>query len=124
MSRRADLAELATLDEYAAAVDAVVHTLADARLVTTSVEDRTGRQAIEISHEALIRAWPRLRGWIDDDRAALRIHRRLTEAAQEWQERGHDADVLYRGARLAAAREWRNASRSLNALEREFLDAS
>ena len=39
---------------------------------------------VDVSHEALIRGWPRLRGWIEEDRAGLRLHRRLTEAAEEW----------------------------------------
>jgi hypothetical protein len=40
---------------------------------------------IDVSHEALIRSWPRLRTWLDEDRAGLRIHHKITGAAQEWQ---------------------------------------
>ena len=62
---------------------------------------------IDVSHEALIRGWPRLRAWLDEDRAGLRLHRRITEAAQEWERSNRDADLLYRGARLVQANEWR-----------------
>ncbi|MCK7510808.1 MAG: hypothetical protein MZV70_46565 [Desulfobacterales bacterium] len=59
-----------------------------------------------MAHEALIREWPTLRGWLDEDRDGLRLHRHLTDAAQEWDIRQRDPDALYRGARLAQALEW------------------
>ena len=37
-----------------------------------------------MAHEALIREWPTLRGWLEDNRESLRFHRHLTETAQEW----------------------------------------
>src|SRR5262245_27959896 len=80
---------------------------------------------LDVSHEALIRGWPRLRGWLDEDRAGLRLQRRITEAAEEWQRSNRDHDLLYRGARLVQAQEWRARHEvELNALEREFLDVS
>jgi len=80
---------------------------------------------LDVSHEALIRGWPRLRGWLDEDRAGLRIQRRITETAAEWQRSTRDDDLLYRGARLIQAQEWRARHEvELNPLEREFLDAS
>jgi hypothetical protein len=80
---------------------------------------------LDVSHEALIRGWPRLRGWLDEDRAGLRLQRRITEAAEEWQRSNRDHDLLYRGARLIQAQEWRaRREAELNPLEREFLDAS
>src|SRR4029453_2073890 len=80
---------------------------------------------LDVSHEAVIRGWPRLRGWLDEDRAGLRLQRRITEAAAEWQRSNRDDDLLYRGARLIQAREWRERHEGdLNPLEREFLNAS
>jgi Novel STAND NTPase 1/WD domain, G-beta repeat len=80
---------------------------------------------LDVSHEALIRGWPRLRGWLDEDRAGLRLQRRITETAQEWQRSNRDNDLLYRGARLIQAQEWRaRHEMELNPLERQFLDAS
>ncbi|WP_327350581.1 nSTAND1 domain-containing NTPase [Streptomyces sp. NBC_01304] len=60
---------------------------------------------VELAHEALISAWPRLHGWVDEDRDRLRLHRKLTEAARVWNELARDAGALYRGIRLAEARE-------------------
>ena len=80
---------------------------------------------LDVSHEALIRGWPRLRGWLDEDRVGLRLQRRITEASEEWQRSNRDNDLLYRGARLIQAQEWRGRHETeLNPLEREFLDAS
>jgi serine/threonine protein kinase/WD40 repeat protein len=122
--RRAMVDELATVPDQALAVEAVVEELVRARLLTLSAAERGGERWVDVSHEALIRAWPRLRGWIEEDRAGLRLHRRLTEAAHEWDAMGRDESLVYRGARLAEALEWRSRDgHRLNELERAFLDA-
>jgi serine/threonine protein kinase/DNA-binding SARP family transcriptional activator/WD40 repeat protein len=97
----------------------VLATLADARLITLT-EDH-----VEVAHEALIREWPRLRGWLDEDREGMRIHRHLTEAAQAWEALDRDQGELYRGGRLAQAIEWNEEQEpELNPLEMEYLEAS
>ncbi|MGW5849765.1 nSTAND1 domain-containing NTPase [Streptomyces sp. NPDC055254] len=83
-------------DRAAAALDAFVR----ARLVTM------GSDTVEITHEALLHAWPRLHGWIHADRAGLLIHQQLAHAAAEWEREGHDPSALYRGTRLETARSW------------------
>ena len=117
--RRVAIAELTPRAEQRAAVDEVLRTLADARLVTI------GEGTVEVAHEALIRHWPTLRAWLDEDREGRLTHRRVTEAAQEWDATGRDPALLFRGTRLAGASEWALANESeLNELEHEFLDAS
>lgn len=117
--RRATFNELILKPEEAATTHAVLKALADARLITTS-ED-----AAEVSHEALIREWPTLRSWLEDNRESLRLQRHLTEAAQEWSARNREPDMFYRGARLAQAGEWAAShTDEMNALEHEFLNAS
>ena len=91
------------------------------RLITTHAD------SVEISHEALLTAWPQLRTWLDTDRAGLIIGRRLAEAAGTWRREHRDPAALYRGTRLAAAREWAETTgprADLTPLAREFLDAS
>ena len=73
----------------------VVDRLAAARLLT--IADDT----VEVAHEALLREWPRLRGWLEEDAQGRRIHRHLSVAARDWLERGREPSDLYRGARLA-----------------------
>ena len=122
--RRAALAELLPTEGEAMDIETVVWELAGARLLTTGRDER-GKEIVNVVHEALIRGWPRLRRWIDEDRDALRTHRRLTEAATEWEENNRDGSYLYHGAHLAEAEEWAEEhADDLNSLEREFLDSS
>ncbi|MGF7237905.1 MAG: hypothetical protein ACQSGP_23530 [Frankia sp.] len=97
----------------------VLERLARDRLVTL---DHAG---VEISHEALIRAWPRLREWLAEDREGQRLHRQLIEATAAWESFNHDAGALYRGTRLARAREWAGMHEgALSSRERTFLETS
>jgi WD40 repeat protein len=120
--RRATRRELITRPGEDAEVDAVIASLAEARLLTTGRDEATGEPVVDVTHEALIRGWPELRGWINDDREQLRLHRRLSDAATDWDAGGRDDGQLYRGAPLAV---WEGRDESdLNELERAFLAAS
>lgn len=102
-----------------ATLGAVVAEFVRARLLTT---DSGG---IEITHEALLSAWPRLRDWIEADRAGLHVQQRLAEAAEAWEERGHGRDALYQGASLAVATAWSaDHPDELTPVERVFLAES
>jgi hypothetical protein len=80
---------------------------------------------VKVAHEVLIRQWPTLRRWLEDDRRKLRIHRRLTEATNEWTERGRDPSYLYTGSRLLEAEEsFASNPEPLNQWERDFLHES
>ncbi|MFE5374939.1 nSTAND1 domain-containing NTPase [Streptomyces mirabilis] len=105
----------------AADTKTVLERLARARLVTVD------EKVVDIAHEALITAWPRLRQWINDALERLRLHRQLTEAAQSWNDLGRDPGALYRGTRLTAAEEafaTSDATDDFTAVERDFLTAS
>jgi WD40 repeat protein/DNA-binding SARP family transcriptional activator len=97
----------------------VLAELIDARLLTVSDGE------VELSHEALLREWPRYRMWLEEDRIGRRVRAHLMTAARDWDERGRDVADLFRGARLAAALEWRGGhEQELNETESLFLDAS
>jgi WD40 repeat protein/DNA-binding SARP family transcriptional activator/class 3 adenylate cyclase len=117
LRRRLPVAEAA--DEHDADARAALETLADRRLLTID------RDAVEVAHEALLREWPRLRAWLDEDVQGRRVHRRLHDAARSWDTSGHDPSELYRGTRLDAATDW-GASHDdeLSHAERAFLTAS
>ncbi len=120
--RRAELRELARRPDERAAIEAVVGVLAEARLVSLGRDPASGEPSAEVTHEALIRGWPRLRAWIDEERDLLRAHRRLTDATREWQAADGDEALLYRGGRLAL---WDERDQgALNEAERAFLAAS
>jgi class 3 adenylate cyclase/energy-coupling factor transporter ATP-binding protein EcfA2 len=117
--RRVTLRELIPeAPEDAAPVRAVLGKLVDARLVTT------GDATAEVAHEALIREWPTLREWLAQDREGQRLHRRLTEAAHEWELLERDPGALYRGANLTQGLVWAASHPdALNRQEQAFLRA-
>ena len=117
--RRANLTELLPKSDAHSSTAQVLKALADARLLTTSDD------GAEVAHEALIREWPTLQSWLDEDREGLRLHRQLTEASQAWQTNDRDNSYLYRGGRLAQTNDWVQTTEAhLNQLETEFLQAS
>jgi serine/threonine protein kinase/WD40 repeat protein len=117
--RRVEVGDLLTEGCTQARLDGLLERLADARLITL---DRT---SVEVAHEALIREWPTLRRWLDEDREGLRLHRRLSEAARLWDSAGREPSDLYRGARLDASREWFESTHpELNEAEQVFLQES
>ncbi|MCT9934637.1 WD40 repeat domain-containing serine/threonine protein kinase [Planotetraspora sp. A-T 1434] len=79
------------------------------------------------AHPALIRAWPRLRNWVADNRQGLPIHRRLTQAARSWDRHGRKPADLLQGSDLDRTLQWAAGERrdiTLIRLERDFLDAA
>ena len=96
--RPADRADLYT-GHAAEDVDAVLEALVDARLVILD------QQTATISHDVLLHAWPRLRGWLERDRGALLLHGQLAEDSTAWHSHEADASYLYRGAQLAGVQE-------------------
>jgi DNA-binding SARP family transcriptional activator/WD40 repeat protein len=104
------------------AVDAehtwMVEKLAQARLV--SIDGDT----VQIAHEALVRVWPRLRDWLEDDVEGQRMLRHLSAAADTWDTMGRPDSELYRGARLTRVLDWRaRTAPALTPIEASFLDA-
>ena len=100
-------------------VHEALQTLAAARLITL------GQDSVDVAHEALIREWPRLRGWLDEDRDGLRLGRALTTAAHDWATSDRDKGLLYRGTRLVDTRAWiQRTQPRLNQDETDFLAAS
>jgi WD40 repeat protein/serine/threonine protein kinase len=116
--RRVPLNELVSESESTTAVEALLDTLTRARLVTMDDD------AAQFAHEALIREWPRLRSWLNEDREGLIVHRHLTRSTRAWEALGRDPGELYRGARLAATLDWAGDRPDLTAAERAFLEAS
>ncbi|GIJ26736.1 hypothetical protein Vqi01_18980 [Micromonospora qiuiae] len=97
------------------------------RLIATRLV-AVDKDAVEIAHEALLREWPRLKFWLSEDRAGLVVHRRLTDATNEWLNLDRDDGSLLRGARLSGLLEWLDERddrmASLTDAEREFIKAS
>lgn len=124
--RRASRSQLIPTDDTEQSVNAVINAMVSARLLTTGgMEEASDESFVDVSHEALIRGWPKLQRWIEDDRDALREHHRLSEATQDWMKAEESSELLYRGPRLAQAVRLREQYEPLlNEGERAFLDAS
>lgn len=92
-----------------------------ARLLTTN--EIAGTSTIEVSHEALIREWPRLADWLWEAREDVRLQQTLSKDVAEWEQHGKPQDRLYRGSQLKEAKAWaRHNTPSKN--EVTFLQAS
>ena len=106
----------------AEAISALIEAFIAGRLLTAD------RGTLEISHEALLSAWPRLRDWVLTDLDAARLQRRIADAATGWRDHDRDPALLLRGAPLADAQVLADrpatSSRTLTAPEQEFVTAS
>ncbi|WP_158673801.1 helix-turn-helix domain-containing protein [Streptomyces klenkii] len=97
----------------------VVEAFTRARLLSVDAD------RVTLAHEAVLRAWPRLHGWIEADAAALHGLQQLSAAAGQWEAEGRDPALLPRGSRLAAAREVAgHPPAPVGRAERAFLDAA
>ena len=92
ISRRAPRLRLAVTEDKDG-FDTVLQRLVDARLLTTG-SDEAGDDDIELAHEALIRGWPRLGGWIDEELAGRLIPRPLTDATRHAESCAAERDKL------------------------------
>lgn len=98
----------------------VLEQLISARLLCLREDEE-----IEVVHEALLVAWPRLVKWRQEESDEERFHLELSQAARNWQERGRLDSLLWRDELLAEFRLWRSRYKgSLSSLEEEFARAS
>ncbi len=107
--------QLVTADPVQAAI---VDTLISSRILSSD------EGSVALTHEAIVRAWPRLRRWLDEDLEGRQILHHLAGAADAWDGLGRPESDLYRGARLQQALEWCGRERpELAPAERDFLEA-
>jgi hypothetical protein len=78
---------------------AVLDAFARGRLVMMDAD------TAELAHDVLLEAWPRLRGWLEEDQSSLILYGQLAQDTARWRQDGRDSARLYRGVQLAAARE-------------------
>ncbi len=122
--RRVHASELVALDVDVVTMQKVIEVFTRHRLLSLDRDQVSGAPTVEVAHEALLREWERLKGWIEQNREDLLRHRDLAMAANRWNASGHDHDYLYGGGRLDEAQRWsRDSVITLTDREREFLDA-
>ncbi|MCC6605370.1 MAG: SUMF1/EgtB/PvdO family nonheme iron enzyme [Anaerolineae bacterium] len=101
-------------------IDRVLAKLVEARLLRQTGGTTPETDQFEVAHEALVRNWPRLVEWLEDERVRLRQRLRFTAQAEEWDRRGRDEGALLRGKQLQEALLFEE----LNSLEQEYINAS
>ncbi len=121
--RRAKRSELETLDLDPTAVTDVVDSFGRHRLLSFDRDATTRSPTVEVAHEALLREWPRLRSWIEDQREGLILGRRFQMAMADWKSADRAEGYLLTGDRLAPFAQWATTA-SLTADETSFLNAS
>ncbi|MEV4380797.1 AAA family ATPase [Streptosporangium sp. NPDC049644] len=106
-------------------LDAVLEVLTGQRLLVIDGD------SVELAHDLLLTAWPRLSGWLRADRDDQILYGQLREDAGDWERNGRDPSFLYRGSRLAALRQIRDRRQAgpprhppLTAVAVEFLAAA
>lgn len=103
----------------------VVERFGRARLVAFGRDARTGEATVEIAHEALLARWPLLTAWVDAERDAMWMRRRLGDAALEWLEHDREPGFLLTGGRLELLAAWAaTTDLHLSGDERALLEAS
>ena len=118
---RAELTEVLGSSAHAGHV---IEKLLAARLLVVS-DDERGGERIEVTHEALLDAWPRLVGWRREDAEGARLRDQLRAAARQWTERKKPSGLLWRGDALDEYRIWRRrVPGGLTAAEEAFAAAS
>jgi energy-coupling factor transporter ATP-binding protein EcfA2 len=117
--RRASFADLGEEAEP------VVRKLADAHLLVTGRNEATGEEVVDLVHEALIKAWDRLRNWISEDLEFLRWREQMRTFVNVAAAKNYERNTLLRGPLLVEAKAWSDKRRrDLSFSEKRYIDAS
>jgi eukaryotic-like serine/threonine-protein kinase len=112
------IVDSAELRELGGDVDRIVGLLVAARLVVVH------STAVELVHESLIKDWPQLRRWLDENQEDAAFLAQVRAAAQQWDQKNRVEGLLWRNEAMDEARLWRaRSSRVLPPRETAFLDA-
>jgi formylglycine-generating enzyme required for sulfatase activity len=118
---------VARLAELPAESRALIHHLVQQRLLTADIAKDTGETTIEPAHEALLRQWSMLQGWLAEDAALLGVLDGIKRAARDWVANGKsDAWLTHTSGRLEAAErlaERQDLAAHLAPVDREYLAA-
>ncbi|XZO03938.1 MAG: eIF2A-related protein [Microcoleus sp.] len=107
--RRVELEDLVPTGDELAATRKLVQQLSGegVRLVVTSRNEATGKEEVEVAHEALIRYWPALQNWLNQNRSDLQLRETINQAAEDWQSHKEQPDkesyLVHQGGRLEDA---------------------
>jgi WD40 repeat protein/serine/threonine protein kinase len=123
--RRVPRSELLAIGKEPELAEEIIDTFTASRLLSLDHDPATRSPMVELAHEAILREWERLRGWLDESRTDIRQQRGLAAAAREWEASGKDGSYLLRGMRLSQYEQWSGETRlAFTSNERQYLEAS
>jgi WD40 repeat protein len=123
--RRVPRSELLAIGEEPDLAEDIIDSYTASRLLSVDHDPATRSPMVELAHEAILREWERLRGWLDESRSDIRLQRALAAAAKEWDAADKDSSYLLRGMRLSQFEQWSADTRlALTSKERQYLEAS
>lgn len=103
-------------------VERVLSRLVEARLLKVSPGETPADDQVEVAHEALVRNWPTLVNWLEDERRNIEKRRWLTDRVDRWQRLKEETEGLLRGTDLTEAQQLDAAD--LTASERRYIALS
>jgi formylglycine-generating enzyme required for sulfatase activity len=116
---------VARLSEIPTEARPLIQHLVEQRLLTTDVARDTGENTIEPAHEALLRQWGLLQGWLAEDSGLLSVMDGVKRASRDWAANGKNATWLtHATGRLEAAKrltERPDLAANLGPTDREYL---
>src|SRR5262249_5193392 len=108
--RRVPRSELLALADDGDGIDDLIDSYASYRLLSLDNDPITHSPTVEVAHEAMLREWARLRGWLNESRNDVRMQRQLAAAAVEWYQAEQDVSFLLTGSRLDQFAGWAAAA--------------
>ncbi|MEM9490379.1 MAG: AAA family ATPase, partial [Myxococcota bacterium] len=118
------VSELYELTSNPTDIQRLVDHLVNARLLVVQSGDDADGAAVEIVHESLIHSWPLLRMWLDENQDDAAFLEQLRNAAKQWQAKGYDNGLLWRGEAMEEAKRWAKRYRGdLPELQKAYLKA-
>lgn len=114
---------VSSLDEIEGASEFVAAFI-ERRLMISDQNDKN-QPIVSVAHEALLRAWPRIQDWLENDRELLQIKARLEFSCQQWLAADQDSQLLLNdGKPLDEAKLLTNEKLPLTSAQRDFIRAS
>ncbi|MBB4710203.1 WD40 repeat protein [Streptomyces luteogriseus] len=122
--RGPDTRRVAARTQFSPGDWALIHRLASTRLVVVTRRP-TGRDTAELAHQALVEKWPRLQGWVEENREFRSWQEGLRRSLRAWQEQGHPRKLALGREQIAEARRWIGTRvTEVPAEEAEYVEAS
>lgn len=123
--RRVTRSELMSITDDPDLMEELIDTFAAYRLLSLDNDPDTRSPTVELAHEALLREWERLRGWLNVSREEIRIQRQIAGMANDWQKAHQDTSFLAYGTRLEQFQQWSaDTNLALTKVEHDFIQAS